>query len=41
MIKEFFVECPIADMSRFMAGLMKTAMNTLYVFEKEKISEYL
>jgi hypothetical protein len=38
MIKEFFVECPINDMSRFMAGLIKTAMDCLYIHEKEKIS---
>lgn len=41
MIKEFFVECPINDMSRFMAGLMKTAMANLYVYEKEKIDAYV
>lgn len=37
MIKEFFIDCPIPDMSRFMAGLMKTAMSTLYHYEKDKI----
>ena len=34
LIKEFLIDCPIPDMKRFIAGLLKTAMNTIYKFEE-------
>jgi hypothetical protein len=40
-MKEFFIECPIQDMSRFAAGLVKTAMETVYPYEKESILKYI
>jgi hypothetical protein len=41
LIKEFFIECPVQDMGRFAAGLIKTAMETVYPFEKDKIDRYI
>jgi hypothetical protein len=32
-IREFFIDCPIGDMARFSAGLLKTAMKQVYHFE--------
>jgi hypothetical protein len=29
-IKEFFIDCPVHDMSRFTSGLLKTAMQQVY-----------
>jgi len=40
MIKEFLVDCTVADMSRFTAGLLKTAMRTLYEHEMESMQQY-
>ena len=40
-IKEFLIDCPIPDMKRFIAGLLKTAMNTVYKFEEPQIQEYI
>lgn len=40
LIKEFFVDCTIPDMSRFTAGLLKTAMNHVYKHEKESLFSY-
>ena len=34
LIKEFLIDCPIPDMKRFVAGLLKTAMQTVYKFEE-------
>ena len=34
LIKEFLIVCPIPDMKRFVAGLLKTAMQTVYKFEE-------
>ena len=39
-IKEFLIDCPIHDMSRFVNGLLKTAMIQVYEFEKELIDKY-
>jgi hypothetical protein len=41
MIKEFFVDCSVFDMSRFLAGLLKTAMATVYEAEEPLILQYL
>lgn len=41
IIKEFFIDNPITDMARFTAGLLKTAMQTLYQYEKEELDEYI
>ena len=41
LIKEFFVDCTIPDMARFTAGLLKTAMSTLYRHEKELLKQYM
>jgi hypothetical protein len=41
MIKEFLVDCTIPDMSRFTAGLIGTAMKTVYKFEEQQIASYL
>lgn len=30
IIKEFLIDCPIPDMKRFVAGLIKTAMVNVY-----------
>lgn len=40
IIKEFFVDCTITDMSRFTAGLLKTAMTTVFQHEQENLREY-
>jgi hypothetical protein len=34
MIKEFLFDCPVQDMSRFIAGLLATAMKTVYTYEE-------
>ena len=41
IIKEFFVDCTIGDMSRFTAGLLKTAMQQIYKHEAEWIQKYI
>jgi len=33
------VECPIVDMSRFIAGLLKVAMKTIYEYEEKAIRQ--
>jgi len=40
IIKEFLIDCPVTDMKRFVAGLLKTAMQTVYKFEEESLREY-
>jgi len=37
MIKEFLVDCPVQDMSRFVSGLLATAMQTIYSHEEQQI----
>jgi hypothetical protein len=39
-IKEFLIDCPVHDMARFTAGLLKTAMEQVYAKEKESMAEY-
>jgi hypothetical protein len=34
LIKEFLIDSPIPDMKRFVAGLIKTAMQTVYKYEE-------
>jgi len=41
MLKEFFIECPIPDMARFAAGLLKTALETVYGHEREALAYYI
>jgi len=41
LIKEFLIDSPIPDMKRFVAGLLKTAMQTVYKFEAEAIQQYI
>lgn len=38
LIREFLIDCPIPDMKRFVAGLLKTAMNTVYRYEQEALT---
>ena len=40
IIKEFLIDCPITDMKRFVSGLLKTAMQTVYKFEEQSIEAY-
>jgi hypothetical protein len=40
LIKEFLIDSPITDMKRFVAGLLKTAMQTVYKFEEASIAKY-
>ena len=40
LIKEFLIDCPIPDMKRFVAGLLKTAMQTVYKYEEVPLLEY-
>jgi hypothetical protein len=41
VIRELLIDSPISDMKRFVAGLLKTAMQTVYKFEEESIKQYL
>jgi hypothetical protein len=41
VIREFLIDSPIPDMKRFVAGLLKTAMQTVYKFEEESLSNYI
>ena len=41
IIKEFFIDCTIADMARFTAGLLKTAMKNVYQHEKQSLLAYI
>ena len=41
LIKEFLIDSPIPDMKRFVAGLLKTAMQKVYGYEEENIKVYL
>jgi hypothetical protein len=41
LIKEFLIDCPIPDMKRFVGGLLKTAMNTVYKHEEQALREYI
>lgn len=34
LIKEFLIDCPVPDMKRFVAGLLKTAMIKVYKHEE-------
>jgi hypothetical protein len=40
LIKEFLIDCPIPDMKRFVAGLLKTAMHTVYKHEEIALLDY-
>ncbi len=40
LIKEFLIDCPVPDMKRFAAGLLKTAMRTVYKYEENAILDY-
>lgn len=41
VIREFLIDSPITDMKRFVAGLLKTAMQTVYKFEEESLNKYV
>jgi len=41
IIKEFFIDCPIPDMGRFVAGLLNTAMQTVFKHEEESVYDYI
>jgi hypothetical protein len=41
VIREFLIDSPFSDMKRFVAGLLKTAMQTVYKFEEESLSNYI
>ncbi len=41
VIREFLIDSPITDMKRFVAGLLKTAMQTVYKFEEESLTKYV
>lgn len=41
VIREFLIDSPIPDMKRFVAGLLKTAMQTVYKFEEESLTNYI
>lgn len=41
IIKELLVECPVQDMARFTAGLLRTAMQMCYEQEQELIMTYI
>ena len=41
MIREFLVDCTVPDMARFTAGLLTTAMQTIYKFEEQAMLRYL
>jgi hypothetical protein len=40
LIKEFLIDSPVTDMKRFVAGLLKTAMQTVYKHEEQAINAY-
>ena len=40
IIKEFVIDCPIPDMKRFVAGLLKTAMRRVFKYEDKAIQNY-
>ena len=40
LIKELLVDSPIPDMKRFVAGLLGTAMKSVYAYEKQSIADY-
>jgi hypothetical protein len=40
LIKELTIDCPIPDMKRFVAGLLRTAMQIVYKFEEKQIYDY-
>lgn len=41
IIREFLIDCPVHDMARFITGLLKTAMQTVYKFEEAQIADYI
>ena len=41
IIKELLIDCPIPDMKRFVAGLLKQAMSTIYQYEEKYLKEYI
>ena len=41
LIKELLIDCPIPDMKRFVAGLIKTAIDTIYKHEEKYLREYI
>jgi hypothetical protein len=40
-IKEFFLDCPVHDLARFVQGILRTAMERIYTFEWEGIKNFL
>ena len=38
--KELLIEACVPDMKRFVAGLLKTAMEVLYPFEEEELKKF-
>jgi hypothetical protein len=40
LIKEFLIDCPIPDMKRFVAGLLRTAMVKVYKHEEQVLAAY-
>jgi len=41
IIREFLVDCSVHDMSRFVSGLLNSAMQTVYKEEEASIVEYI
>ena len=41
IIREFLIDCPVHDMARFVSGLLKSAMQTVYQFEEQSIANYI
>jgi hypothetical protein len=41
VIREFLVDCPVPDMSRFVSAILKTAMETVYRFEEASLAQYI
>ena len=39
VIREFLVHCPVPDMRRFVAGIIKTAMQEIFPFERDEVNE--
>jgi hypothetical protein len=40
VIREFLIDSPITDMKRFVSGLLRAAMQTVYKFEEESFKMY-
>lgn len=41
IIKEFLLDCPIHDLTRFVQGLLRVAMEEVYKHEKDAMAQYL